>query len=233
MKLINGTYYDIPMPTEELVEHFRNPYNYTREIMQQFEDDYYFSILHPGDTLLDIGANVGLFSLHASPYFKKIIAVEPTPSHFSKLRQVLGGINHTDPPGKFLGVKQTRIEFENSALAGYTGETTFYWCGINTTMNSLQNRGDRTMQVPCLTLLDLLNKYGLAEADFCKIDIEGSEDVAITVETLRPVAGRLKKVFIELHPPNRESQDRFTQIFEAVGYRVERYVHDSLICSMP
>lgn len=218
MKLITDRQYDIPM-TPKLEEHFRDPYNYTKEIMQQFDNDYYKDIVQRGDTLLDIGANIGLFSLHVHPYFKKIVCVEPTPSHFEKLRILTGGL---------LG-----IQYEQAALHNYTGEATFYWCGINTTMNSLQNRSDRQMQVPCITLEDLLNKHHLEVVDFCKIDIEGSEDLAITVDTLRPVAERLKKVFIELHPPNRESQDKFQAIFEAVGYKVERYVHDSLICTRP
>lgn len=213
MRLIDYTNYEIPM-TSELEAHFADPFNYTREIMDQFEHDYYKGIVEPGDTLLDIGANIGLFALHVSPFFKRIICVEPTPSHFAKLKQVI-----------------PNVEYEPSALAGYTGEATFYWCGINTTMNSLQNRGDVSMQAPCITLADLVVKYGLDSVDFCKIDIEGSEDMAVTVETMRPVAARLRKVFIELHPPNGESQDRFTPIFEAVGYKVEKYVHDSLICT--
>lgn len=216
MKLIDSSEYDLPIVTPELREHFEDPRNYTREIMQQFDADYYRGIIEPGDTLLDIGANIGLFTIHVCPYFKRIISVEPTPSHFQKLKQLTGGL---------LGV-----QLEQAALAAYTGETIFYWCGVNTTMNSLQNRGDRQMQVPCITLADLIAKYELDVVDFCKIDIEGSEEVAITEDTLRPVAGKLKKVFIELHPPNRESQDKFQAIFEAVGYRVERYVHDSLIC---
>lgn len=216
MKLINGKEYELVMVTPEVQEHFENPYNYTKEICQQFDNDYYKGIIEPGDTLLDIGANVGLFTLHVAPYFKKIIAVEPTPSHFEKLRLLT---NHLKG-----------IEYEQAALHNYTGETTFYWCGINTTMNSLQNRSDRQMQVPCITLLDLLNKYGLAEVDFTKIDIEGSEDEAVTVNTLMPVRDRLKKVFLEGHPPTSETQDKFKEIFEACGYSVEKYVHDSLIC---
>jgi len=232
MRLINGKQHDIVLMTPEVQEHFENPYNYTKEICDQFANDYYKDIVTPGETLLDIGANVGLFSLHVHPYFNRIICVEPTPSHFEKLKLLMADIIHTDPPGKFQGIKQLRVEFENSALNSYTGETTFYWCGINTTMNSLQQRGDRNMQVPCITLEDLLKKYHLDSVDFTKIDIEGSEDAAITTDTLRPVADKLKKVFIELHPPTNEQQAKFQAIFESVGYKVERYVHDSLICTI-
>jgi FkbM family methyltransferase len=214
MKLINQKDYEIQM-TPELEKHFGDPYNYTREIMQQFDADYYKDIIKPGDVLLDIGANVGLFSLHVHPYFKRIICVEPTPEHFQKLKQLAPFAEH-----------------EQAALAGHTGRTMFHWCGINTTMNSLQQRGDRSFEVAAITLEDLLDKYKLDKVDFCKIDIEGSEDVAIITETLRPVANRLHTVFIELHPPNSESQDKWQKIFEAVGYKVERKFHDSLLCKI-
>lgn len=214
MKLINGL--ELQLPTNpELDEHFANPYNYTKEIMAQFDGEYYKDIIQPCDVLLDIGANIGLFALHVQPYVRKqILCVEPTPSHFNKLRFLTPFAKH-----------------ENAALAGHTGRTKFYWCGINTTMNSLHNRGNEVFDVDAITLEDLLDKHKIGIVDFCKIDIEGSEDVAVTVETLKPVADRLKKVFIELHPPNGESQTRWQKIFEAVGYKVERYVHDSLICT--
>jgi FkbM family methyltransferase len=218
MRLINGKELQVPVISPELREHFDNPYNYTKEIMQQFDVDYYKGIIEPCDTLLDIGANIGLFSLHVSPFAKNLICVEPTPSHFDKLKELMG-------------FRENKTILINAALSNYSGITKFYWCGINTTMNSLQNRGDRVMDVPCITLADILNNNSLDTVDFCKIDIEGSEDTAITVETLKSVAERIKKVFIELHPPNAESQDKFKAIFEAVGYKVEKYVHDSLICT--
>ena len=221
MKLINGQDYDIPLTTPELQEHFSNPYNYTKEIIAQFEHNYYREFIPDKcKAMLDIGANVGLFALHMSmlPVIEKIICVEPTPEHFKNLEELTS-------PFPF-------IKREQSALAGHSGRTIFHWCGINTTMNSLQPRGDRSFEVNAITLSDLLDKYKLDSVDFCKIDIEGSEDVAVTAETLTPVKDRIKKIFIELHPPNGESQTKFQKIFEAVGYKVERIYHDSLLCTI-
>lgn len=216
MKLIDGSQVDIPLDNPVIAAHFNDPYNYTREIMAQFEDEYYKGIIPwKMDTLLDIGGNVGLFSLHVHPMAGKIICVEPTPTHMEKQRILL---------------KDVGVIHEQAALAGRTGRTTFYWCGINTTMNSLQNRGDRSFEVECYTLQDLLDKHKLDKVDFCKIDIEGSEHEAITAETLKPVANKFKRIFIELHPPDGATQDKFQAIFEECGFRVKKYVHDSLIC---
>lgn len=222
MKLLNQSDYEIPMaPGSALEKHFSDPYNYTKEIMDQFHWNYYKDLIPANaSVVLDIGANVGLFALHVSTLqkLKRLICVEPTPEHMKLQREVLQHLPF--------------IEHEEAALASHTGRTIFHWCGINTTMNSLQQRGDRSFEVNAITLEDLLNKYNLGSVDFLKIDVEGSEDVAITEETLRPVYGRIKKMFIELHPPTGESQDKFQKIFEAVGYKVERYVHDSLICTI-
>lgn len=221
MKLLNGTEYEIPMqPGSALEKHFSDPYNYTKEIMAQFHWEYYKGLI-PEDAriVLDIGANVGLFALHIStlPKLERLICVEPTPEHMKLQKEVLAHLPF--------------VTHEEAALAGHTGRTTFHWCGINTTMNSLQPRGDRSMEVAAITLEDLLDKYKLDKVDFCKIDIEGSEDVAVTVATLKPVADKLPNVFIELHPPDAISQQKWKAIFEECGYDVEIMFHDALMCS--
>jgi FkbM family methyltransferase len=219
MRLINGDRLDLVLASPDLEKHFSDPYNYTKEILDQFETSYYAGTIPDNcRTMLDIGANIGLFALHVTPLsvLSKLVCVEPTPSHFDKLKRLTSSFHF--------------IKHENAALAGHTGKETFYTCGINTTMNSLHKR-DAGFLVDCITLEDLLNKHQLETVDFAKIDIEGGEDVAITEKTLAPVKDRIKNIFIELHPPNTESQDKWKAIFEAVGYKVEKMFHDSLKCT--
>lgn len=211
MKRIDGSYITIPMD-DDVRRHFDDPYNYTKEIQEQFEADLYKYFIDKEDKIiLDIGANVGLFALHVGPYAKRIICVEPVPQHMEIQRILVPGAGH-----------------EQAALHNYTGETKFFWCGINTTMCSIQDRGDAEMIVPCITLFDLCKKYNLTKVDFCKIDIEGGEWSAITIQMLIPVFDIIDKIFIELHPPTAESQKDMKSTFEAVGYKVETYLHDSL-----
>lgn len=220
MKLIDGSDYEIRSDDPEMIKHFENPHNYTKEIIAQFEDSYYKKFITPDDTvILDIGANVGLFSLHVSPWANRLYSVEPTPSHYEKQTKLLWDG----------GVYRSILSFGRlpKALAGHTGKTKFHWCGINTTMNSLQPRGDKSFEVECITLPDLIGqiKYDI---DFCKIDIEGSEHEAITAEFIAAVAPRVKKFFMEVHPPDQVTVDKFVPMFEAAGYTVQRYVHDSI-----
>jgi len=212
---INGEKIELQIESEQAKAHFANPYNYTKEILAQFEQKIYnpfFKEKYP--IILDIGSNVGLFALHVHPITDKLICVEPTPSHMSINEELNPNAWHCP-----------------YALSNHNGETTFYLCGINTTMNSLQDRGAGQIKVPCATLEKIFEEYNFDQIDLCKIDIEGSEWTAITPETLAPVKERIKEFFIELHPPDNNSQLHFKKIFEDAGYKVELVYHDSLHCT--
>lgn len=228
---INHSTSEINIITDKAKQHFADPYNYTVEILAQFDQHLYENYITAKDKIiLDIGANVGLFALHVLPYVERIVCVEPTPEHMEIQKELLD--KYTDTYGQDdLILPYDNIEHEQSALNSYTGKTTFNWCGINTTMNSLQSRGDRSFEVDCITLKDLCEKYSLTKVDLCKVDIEGSEWQAITAETLEPVKHIIDKYFIELHPPTQESQEQMKTVFEAVGYKVEKVYHDSLFCT--
>ena len=225
MKLINGSQFEIVMD-DELQRHFGNPYNYTEAIIGQFNEDIYAGIVTKADKIiLDIGANVGLFALHVLPYAKKIICVEPTPEHMTAQRKIITqGLN---------SFKNCLVIHEEAAINSFTGKANFHRCGINFTMNSLhhQNR-EQSFAVNCITLADLLDKYNLNTVDFCKIDIEGGEDFAINKETLMACNGRIKKIFIELHPGNKEYQNKYKPIFESAGFEVKFNHDDALICTI-
>lgn len=225
MKQINGNELQLDLSDSHAAAHFSNPYNYTEAIIDQFNHNIYDGIVTEDDKIiLDCGANCGLFALHVLPVAKKIICVEPTPEHMALQKNLVAQ-----------GLKQLKsppiVIHEESAVNSYTGKVNFHRCGINTTMNSLhhQNR-EAAFQVNCYTLADLLDKYELDRVDLAKIDIEGGEDIAITTDLLKACNGRIKKVFIELHPGTRESQDRFTKIFEDAGFSVKRNHDDGLIC---
>lgn len=214
VKLIDGSVKFIPL-SDAGISHFADGRNCTDHIMAQINDDYFAGIVTPWDeVILDIGSNIGLFALHFTPYGKRIICVEPTPSHMAIQKEILKG---------------TICELEQSALSDYVGIATFDLCEDNTTMNSLSSDSEEHIIVNSVTLKSLCKKYSLTKVDFCKIDIEGSEYVAITEETLRPVFHIINKLFIEVHPP--EKRDEFKTIFESVGYKVEYCKHDGLLCT--
>lgn len=214
VKLINGHIKFLNL-SKEAQSHFDDERNCTSHMMDQIKDNYFEGIVTPNDkVILDIGANIGLFALHFTPYAERIICVEPTPSHMVIQKEIL---------------KDTICEFEEAALSDYTGIAPLDLCSHNTTMNSLKYISGKHIIVDSLTLKSLCRKYALTKVDFCKIDIEGSEWIAITEKTLEPVFDIIDKIFIEIHPP--ESRDEFKKRFEAVGYKVEYCKSDGLLCT--
>jgi len=213
LKQVNGAEIDLNIESGKTKEHFDNPRNYAQVVIEEFNDNSFSDYVSKQDkVILDIGANIGLFALHVMPYVEHIVCVEPTESHNHVFNELLADYQSS---GEF-----KRIELESSALHNYTGTVGYHLEGVNTTMNKVNVSG-MGIEVPCITLYDLCQKYNLKKVDFCKIDIESSEFAAITVETLRPVNQIIDKISIEVHPPNREGQDHFIKIFEECGYKTK------------
>ena len=168
--------------------------------------------------ILDIGANVGLFTLYAKDSASRIVSVEPTPSHQRLFEKIAG--------------KYENVELVKAALSNKDEDINFYICNSNSTCNSLMERDGDVVKVEGLTFESLLKKVNLEHVDFCKIDIEGSEMIAITEETLKPVYDKIDRMFIEVHStecgPNLRWQDnlidnrcKIEEVLKKVGYKYE------------
>jgi len=215
MRLIDGTHRELNIISEQAQKHFADDNNYTKFIIAEWEDLPYSKYIKPGSVILDIGANVGLFALHVLPYASKMVCVEPTPQHMEIQRELLAGA----------------VTHEQSALHNYTGKCRFHFEPVNTTMNTI--RQDGSLEVDCITLKDLCDKHSLSSVDFCKVDIEGSEWQALTVERIKEVAGIIKSFFVELHPRTAEAQRDMADMFTQAGYMVELVDYNgSIYCTI-
>lgn len=212
LKQINGQDRFINLHGKSL-EHFNNTNNYTAFILDEWETQPYRQYIKAGSVILDIGANVGLFALHVLPIAQKIICVEPTPEHMAILKELV-----------------PQAVPEEAALNVYTGRARFRREPVNTTMNSLSDRQD-SFEVSCITLKDLCDKHGLTKVDFCKVDIEGGEWGALTVERINEAKGIIKSFFVELHPRTGEAQREMAERFLQCGYKVEHITYNgSIFC---
>jgi FkbM family methyltransferase len=158
-----------------------------------------------GETFVDIGANVGSYTLNAAKEYMdkgvKIIAVEAHPDNYKALCRNIQ-IN------SFRNVKTI-----NKAVSDHKGKVTLYersHDGIRVdselysvyetavlAQNNLPHPGGNRLQTECDTLDNMLLDQ---RVDVMKIDIEGAEVMALkgAGNTLR----QLRKIVVEIHGDN-------------------------------
>lgn len=218
LKRLDGSFIEIDLQEEDLRNHFSNPINYTDVIIDQFNTlNYYQNFISETDkTILDIGANVGLFALHVSSSADKIICIEPTPSHFTLLQKTTKN---------FVNVKCV-----HGAVSNQNGTTNFYTSHSNTTTNSLIPRDVReTIQVPTFTIEKIVNDQKLERVDFVKMDIEGSEYIVLDDKTLEYISENIPKILIEFHDVHSNNQvPKYIKLFSDLGFEYNHFHFDSV-----
>jgi FkbM family methyltransferase len=223
---------DIISEDAQAEAHFANPANFADIVLDQINNDRFMDQIFEGEddlTVLDIGGNIGLFTLFAQDRCKAIYPIEPTPGHFHILKELTKDYPNVHPLNLAASNENTTIDF-------YINEG-------NTTMNSLANKYGTKVEVEARTIKTIINDLGLDHVDFVKCDIEGSEMVALTAETVGEVAELVDCWFIEVHATNdpktgddwavgiESNRRKLAGIFEDAGYEVQDYRHDGLyIC---
>jgi FkbM family methyltransferase len=221
MKLINGNEYELNLSKDFLKSHFEDRKNCTEEIIHQLNNGFYNEFIkNDNNVIVDLGANIGLFTTHVSPYFSKCISVEPTPSHFKILKELTKDIG--------------KIQYVNAAISNVTGEMDFYLSETNSTMNSLSNIYGNSIKVKTYTLKYLLDKYDVEKVDFMKVDIEGSEVIFLSQSNIETMSKCVERFFIEFHDVNGKSYTEWRNIFKEVfienGFDCEYVSVDALFC---
>lgn len=173
------------MPGEEaLVQTFRidgksfffstpSRYSGLEEAVRRMADDFYLThhaIVRDGDTIVDIGAHVGIISIFlAKRYpFAKIYAIEPgADNHACLLRNIeLNGVGN--------------ITAINKAVSGDGRRRTLYvdawnssWATIDAQVAS-EGRILQTAQVDTLTVEQLFQRYGIRKCRLLKVTAPGA-----------------------------------------------------------
>jgi len=159
--------------------------------------------VRPGDLFLDIGANVGSYTVLASGVCgARTIAFEPDPVTAVHLRRnvAINGIDHL-------------VQVQESALGAHAGEVAFT-VGQDT-INRVAQSGDGETRLVRLSRLDDIP--GAREATVIKLDVEGYED-----QVLAGAAGVLAAP--SLLAIETEAQDsRTIKVIEGFGFSRRYY----------
>jgi len=132
---------------------------------------YFDRLLAKGRTVVDVGANVGQFTLWAAKRVGTegmVVAFEPDRSSFEKL---VKNVHLNSLQGIFL---------ENIALSNYDGEAILH---LNDEHDDNQGQGSlsrlthhcRTQTVMCMQLDNFVKKEGIKKVHILKVDAQGAE----------------------------------------------------------
>jgi len=129
------------------------------------------SSVHPGDVVLDCGADVGVFTKKAlQKNASAVIAIEPSPASILCLNR-----NFKDEIASGRVVVYPKGVWDKDDFLELDGDS------------FLVKKGGAKVQVPLTTIDKLVQELGLKRVDFIKMDIEGSEREALAgaAETIR------------------------------------------------
>ena len=197
-------------------------------ILKQFNTDFYWFLKDQEDlNMIDLGANIGLFSIFAAPVCEKVFSVEPTPSHFALMEELVD----------LAGVKN--IEMLNLAVGLEDGEAEFNIHERNSTMNSfISHRTDphsgKTVKVKTQTLNSIIDSLDVDRIGFVKMDIEGFENEIIFEESFEEALTKIDGLYIEVHDFEErgmmaENFNKISDKLKSLGRTTEKLQADCML----
>jgi FkbM family methyltransferase len=136
-------------------------------VFEPFETEWTAHELRPGDTVLDVGANIGYFTLHfarlVGPH-GRVFAFEPDPANFALLKRNVAVNGYRN------------VELVPAAVSDRTGATHLFRSDSNAGDHRAYDSADgrAAVAVETVALDRYLDRPGL-RIDFIKMDIQGSE----------------------------------------------------------
>ena len=166
--------------------------------------------LRPGDTVVDIGANIGAFTVLVAKVVGphgRVISFEPVTQTFARLEEnvALNGYRNVecrraavDAQG---GTLTLRVDPKSALSSAY-----------------VESHGDENGDIqtaPCVTLEQAFRDHNLERVNLLKVDCEGSEYGIF--ETLSPsLAARIDQIAMEVHPVQSRSPEQLRESLRAV-----------------
>jgi len=190
-------------------------------LLDNYESEVFsFFIPRPNDVVIDVGANIGYFTIYASRKVGKdglVIALEPMDEAYNCLMKNLR-LNRIDNVKPF-------------KLALWSSETTLKLYGTKGAFTSAISKVDvfkkliqqkkleliKEYEIKTIKLDDLIKNINLSKVDWIKIDVDGSEYEVIlgsmnTLKLFKP------KLIIEIH--DQEIGNKILKILKDLGYKV-------------
>ncbi len=211
--------------SESISNVLRHHFTWQRQLTQ-----FIAQVLRPGDVFVDIGANLGYFTLVAANAVGRsgcVHAFEPEPRNFALLQRnvVLNSFSH--------------VACHQMAIGARSSAATLHLSGANLGAHSLMDKQDLGdgITVPLKTLVDALANES-RPLRMIKIDIQGLE-----MDVLKGMEGRLApqqprpEIVMEFSPKDIQSSDPdllyFRDFVQRFGYRLRAFIANDRATVMP
>jgi FkbM family methyltransferase len=178
----------------------------THEFYEPMETDLFKREIQPGNTVLDIGANIGYYTLIAAHRVGpegRVYAFEPDPANFSLLQKNVEANGYTN------------VVLVNKAVSNKSGKIRLYLNPANRGDHRVYDSKDGRQSIEIETVtLDRFFKPLDKKIHFIKMDIQGAE--ALALEGMKSLVGKNKglKLVTEFSPAS----------LKLAGSRAESYL---------
>jgi len=170
--------------------------------------------LEPGWTVVDVGAAMGDFTVHAAKHCAggTVFAFEPLPESFSRLQEHVR-LNAV-----------TNVRASQEAIAGAEGTLSLYTVtglsGQHRTAGSGDGASAPPLRVPATTLGRAFERHGITRCDLLKIDCEGAEfEIVLGLEPR--ILQRIARIVLEYHDHvTAHTHEELVRFLEAHGFAV-------------
>jgi len=187
---------------------------------ETFARNVYFSQrqrLKPGQTVVDVGANIGCFTLLAARLVGpkgRVVAFEPDPNNLTRLQRNIA-LNQL----KNVTVLPNAVGDRTASVDLFGGGSSLF----PSLFDKVDDRQDPTLRgkVSMIALADALEMCQIARVDYLKLDCEGAEHLIFS--TLSPETARcIDQITMEVHKvPGYENDDLMNRLIN-LGYSLNR-----------
>lgn len=173
------------------------------------------------DCVVDLGANVGLFSVRASQLARRVIAYEPAKSNYAQLSKN--------------AAHRANVDAVHAAVSGKEGTLRLYqprWEALSGVHSSFPEMGGHMSEefedVRAITLDQLFETHAVDRCDLLKIDVEGQEYDILHAASERTLA-RIRRIHGEYHDVQRQDPktriSAFSSFLESRGFELTLRPH--------
>jgi FkbM family methyltransferase len=155
------------------------------------DEEYALPDIAP-ETILDLGANIGLASAWFLAHYPaaRIVAVEPDPDTFAKLERNLGADDAVTLVQVAVGRESGELELFRPA--GYS---------VASSVSEVHADAGSSVRVRACTIDELLAEHGLGQLDLLKLDVEGAElealDGCSRLDNVGTIIGEVHRQLLE------------------------------------